>query len=42
MTIHNLEGALTAQRLGFNRAVLSRELSIEEISHICKNTNIEI
>ena len=42
MTIHNLEGAITAQNLGFKRAVLSRELSIEEIAHICKNTNIEI
>ena len=42
MTIYNLEGALLAEKLGFSRAVLSRELSISEIEHICKNCNIEI
>ena len=42
MTIYNLEGAILAERLGFTRAVLARELSISEIEHICKNTNIEI
>lgn len=42
MTIHNLEGALESQKLGFKRVVLSRELSLEEIQYICANTNIEI
>jgi len=42
MTIHNLEGAIQAEKLGFKRVVLSRECSLEEIKHICKNTNIEI
>ena len=28
MTVHNLEGALEAQKLGFKRVVLSRELSL--------------
>lgn len=42
MTIHNLEGALEMEKLGFKRVVLSRELSIPEISNICHNTNIEI
>ena len=42
MTIHNLEGALQAEQLGFKRAVLSRELNIDEIKYICDNTNIEI
>lgn len=42
MTIHNLDGALEAEKLGFKRAVLSRELSINEIEYICKNSNIEI
>lgn len=42
MTIYNLEGALLAEKLGFSRVVLARELSISEIEHICKNTNIEI
>ena len=42
MTIHSLNGALTLQKLGFKRVVLARELSIDEIDYICKNTNIEI
>lgn len=42
MTIHNLNGAKQVEKLGFKRAVLSRELSLEEIEHICSNTNIEI
>ena len=42
MTIHNLEGVLEAEKLGFKRVVLSRELSISEIEYICKNSNIEI
>lgn len=41
MTIHNLNGALELQELGFKRVVLSRELSIDEINHICKNTKPE-
>ena len=42
MTVHNLEGVKQLEKLGFKRVVLSRELSINEIEHICKNTNIEI
>ena len=42
MTIHNLDGAIKLQKMGFKRAVLARELSLNEISNICKNTNIEI
>ena len=42
MTIHNLEGVLKAQELGFKRVVLSRELSLPEIQYICQNSNIEI
>ena len=42
MTIHNLDGVLEAERLGFKRVVLSRELSVDEIKHICDNSNIEI
>ena len=42
MTVHNLNGALELQNLGFKRIVLSRELSTDEIDYICKNTNIEI
>ena len=42
MTVHNLNGALELQKLGFKRVVLSRELSINDIDYICKNTNLEI
>lgn len=42
MTIHNLEGVLEAEKLGFKRVVLSRELSLEEITYICANSNVEI
>ncbi len=42
MTIHNLEGVIEAEKLGFKRVVLSRELSCPEIEYICKNSNIEI
>lgn len=42
MSIHNLEGVLAMQDLGFKRVVLSRELSTDEIEYICKNSQIEI
>ena len=42
MTIHNLEGVNLLKNLGFKRVVLSRELSLDEINHICKNSDIEI
>ena len=42
MSIHNLEGVLELEKLGFKRVVLSRELSIEEIEYIRNNTNIEL
>jgi len=42
MTIYNLDGVKQIEKLGFNRCVLARELSIDEIKHICKNSNIEI
>ena len=42
MTIHNLEGVLEAEKLGFRRVVLSRELSLEEIQYICSHTKVEI
>lgn len=42
MSVHNLEGVLKLQKLGFKRVVLSRELSIEEIDYICKHSDIEI
>ena len=42
MSIHNLEGVLELQNLGFKRVVLARELSINEIQYICNNSHIEI
>ncbi len=42
MTIHNLEGVQELEKLGYSRAVLSRELSLPEIEFICSNSNIEI
>lgn len=42
MTVHNLDGALQLEKLGFSRVVLSRELSINEIEYIRKNTSIEL
>ncbi len=42
MSIHNLEGVLKLQELGFSRVVLSRELSLRDIQYICKHSSIEI
>ena len=42
MSVHSLEGVLALQKMGFSRVVLSRELSLEEIEYICKNSDIEI
>ena len=42
MTVHNLEGALQLEKLGFSRVVLSRELSLDEIKYIRENTKIEL
>ncbi len=42
MCIYSLEGARALEKLGFCRVVLARELSLEEITHIAKNTHLEI
>lgn len=42
MAIHNAEGAREAYRLGFSRVVLARELTLEEIKNIRKNTPREL
>ncbi|MEG1871036.1 MAG: U32 family peptidase, partial [Peptostreptococcaceae bacterium] len=41
MTIHNFQGGLFLKSLGFQRIVLSRELSIDEIKYISNNLGIE-
>ena len=42
MTIHNLQGVLKLQELGFDRVILARELSLHEIEYICQNSDIDI
>ena len=42
MTVHNHIAVNFLEELGFNRVVLSRELSIEEIRYIKDNSNIEL
>lgn len=42
MTVHNIDGVKLLEELGFSRVVLARELSLNEIENICKNSNIEI
>lgn len=42
MTIHDLAGVLEAEKLGFSRIVLSREVSLEEIKYISENSDIEL
>jgi len=41
-TVYDLRGVEAAYRLGYERVVLARELSLEEIRHICANTQAEI
>ena len=42
LTVHSLDGVLQMHKLGFSRAVLSRELSAENVKYICENSPIEI
>ena len=42
LSTHTLEGVNELAKLGFSRVVLARELSIEEITYICENTDTEI
>ncbi len=42
MGIHNLEGALQIEKLGFKRVVLARETPLDEIKRIKENSSLEI
>ena len=42
MSVYSLSQVKYLESLGFKRVVLARELSIDEIEYICKNTNVEI
>ncbi len=41
MAVHNKEGALTLQKLGFSRVVVARELTLSEIKEIAEIPNLE-
>ena len=42
MSVYSLEQVNFLKSLGFTRVVLARELTINEIEYICKNTDLEI
>ncbi|MCK4506894.1 MAG: U32 family peptidase, partial [Desulfuromonadales bacterium] len=42
LTIHNAAGVRMAERLGFSRAVLARELTLEEIAAIKGETSLDL
>lgn len=42
MSVHTLAGVKMLSEMGFSRAVLARELSLDEIEYIVKNSPIEI
>jgi putative protease len=42
MTIHNLAGVEFLAKQGFSRVVLAREVSLDDIKHICSHSPIEI
>ena len=41
LTVHSLSGVLFMAKMGFERVVLSRELSFENLKYICENSPIE-
>lgn len=42
MSVHNLDGVLALAKMGFTRVVLAREMTLEEIREICRNSPVEI
>lgn len=42
MSVHNLEGVLELEKLGFSRVVLSREVSLSEIEYIRNNCKVDL
>jgi putative protease len=42
MTVYNTEGAMQLAKNGFERVVIARELTCDEIGEICANSAIEI
>ncbi len=41
LAVHNLAGAETLRQMGFQRAILARELTLEEIAEITRESSIE-
>ena len=41
-SVYDLAGVETAKKLGYERVVLARELSLEEIRNICDNTDVPV
>lgn len=42
MVVHNLAGVRMLEKSGFERAVLARELSLDEIAFIARNSSLEL
>lgn len=42
MTVHNLDGILFAQQMGFDRVVLSREVSRKELEYMAQRSPLEL
>ena len=42
MVAHSLEDVKYLESIGFKRVVLARELNVDEIKHICDNTDVDI
>lgn len=42
MTTYDINGVKELEKMGFDRVVLSRELSMEEIKNICEQTKLDI
>lgn len=42
MAVHNLAGAIALKKMGFERVVLARELSLQEIQEIKEKSGVEI
>lgn len=42
MTVHNAAGVKQLEQMGFTRAVLARELTLEEVAHIRSQTQMEL
>lgn len=41
-SVYDLRGVAAASRMGYERVVLARELTFDEIKSVCQNTDIEI